>query len=54
MWAQGLVQPAAQLEQRLQSWFRASERYPRQLHEMDREAYLVMKRAEHLRQQTER
>jgi hypothetical protein len=46
--------PAAQLEKRLQSWFTAVERYPRQLHEMDRNAYLEMKRAEHLRQQTAR
>jgi len=46
--------PAAQLEQRLQSWFTAVERYPRQLHEMDRGEYLEMKRAEHLRQQTVR
>ena len=44
--------PSAQLEQRLQSWFTAVERYPRQLHEMDRSAYVVMKREEHLRQQT--
>lgn len=44
--------PAAQLEHRLQSWFTAVERYPRQLHEMDRATYLEMKRAEHLRQQT--
>jgi len=44
--------PAAQLEKRLQSWFTAVERYPRQLHEMDRGAYLEMKHAEHLRQQT--
>lgn len=44
--------PQAQLEQRLQSWFTATERYPRQLHEMDRAAYLAMKRAEDLRQQT--
>jgi hypothetical protein len=44
--------PAAQLEKRLQSWFTAAERYPRQLHEMDRGEYLEMKRAEHLRQQT--
>lgn len=44
--------PAAQLEQRLQSWFTAVEQYPRQLHEMDRAAYLEMKRAEHVRQQT--
>lgn len=44
--------PEAQPEQRLQSWFTAVERYPRQLHEMDRETYLEMKRAEYLRQQT--
>lgn len=43
--------PAARLEKRLQSWFTAVERYPRQLHEMDRTAYLEMKRDEHLRQQ---
>lgn len=44
--------PAAQLEKRLQDWFTAVERYPRQLHEMERPAYLEMKRAEYLRQQT--
>lgn len=44
--------PAAQFEKRLQGWFTAVERYPRQLHEMDRGAYLEMKRAEYLRQQT--
>jgi hypothetical protein len=44
--------PAAQLEKRLQSWFSAVEQYPRQLHEMDRRAYLEMKRAEYARQQT--
>lgn len=44
--------PAAQLEQRLQAWFSAVERYPRQLHEVDRSDYLAMKRAEALRQQT--
>jgi hypothetical protein len=48
------VAPAAQLEQRLQSWFTSVERYPRQLHEMDRAEYLEMKRAEHLRQQAVR
>ncbi len=47
-----LAAPAAQLEKRLQGWFTAVERYPRQLHEMDRGAYLKMKRAEHARQQT--
>lgn len=46
--------PEAQLEHRLQSWFTAVERYPRQLHEMDRKEYLEMKRAEHLRQQADR
>jgi len=44
--------PAARLEKRLQSWFNAVEQYPRQLHELDRAAYLEMKRAEHKRQQT--
>lgn len=46
--------PAQQLERRLQSWFTATELYPRQLHEMDRDTYLEMKRAEYLRQQTVR
>ena len=36
----------AQLEQRLNTWFDATERYPRQLHEMDKNDYLVMKRDE--------
>jgi hypothetical protein len=43
---------ASQLESRLQGWFSASQQYPRQLHEMDREAYVRMKRAEHVRQQS--
>jgi hypothetical protein len=43
--------PAAQLEKRLQAWFDATEKYPRQLHEMSREAYLDMKRSEYRRQQ---
>jgi len=43
--------PAARLEKRLQNWFTAAERYPRQLHEMDRRTYVEMKRAEHVRQQ---
>ncbi len=34
------------LERRLHDWFEATERYPRQLHEMDEAAYLEMKRAE--------
>ncbi|BCB27213.1 hypothetical protein SKTS_20990 [Sulfurimicrobium lacus] len=44
--------PAARFEKCLQAWFTAVERYPRQLHEIDRDAYLEMKRAEYLRQQT--
>lgn len=46
-----ISQPAPQqLEHRLQSWFSAVERYPRQLHEMSRADYLKMKRAEDARQ----
>jgi hypothetical protein len=36
----------AKLEQRLNTWFDATERYPRQLHEMDKADYLAMKRIE--------
>lgn len=44
-------QPASQqLEYRLQSWFTSVERYPLQLHEMQRAEYLEMKRAEDARQ----
>ncbi len=47
-----LALPAsAQFEQRIATWFTAVERYPRQLHEMDRAEYLIMKRKEYLRQQ---
>ena len=42
----------ARFERRLQSWFTATEQYPRQLRETDRAAYLQMKRAENLRQQS--
>jgi hypothetical protein len=42
--------PEARLEKRLQAWFDATERYPRQLHEVDRDAYLRMKRNEVRRQ----
>lgn len=44
--------PEKQPEARLQDWFTAIERYPRQLHDMDRAAYLTMKRAEHTRLHT--
>lgn len=43
-----------QLEQRLRAWFDATERYPRQLHEVEREAYLRMKRNEVQRQRAPR
>jgi hypothetical protein len=39
-------------ERRIQNWFTASERYPRQLREMDRSTYVSMKRAEVERQET--
>jgi hypothetical protein len=46
-----LALPAGQqLEKRLQAWFDATERYPRQLHEVTRDAYLRMKRDEVQRQ----
>jgi hypothetical protein len=40
------------VERRIQSWFNATERYPRQLREMDRPTYVAMKRSEVERQQT--
>jgi hypothetical protein len=43
---------AAQLDKRLNHWFAATERYPRQLREMDQAQYVEMKRAEYKRQQT--
>ena len=42
---------SGQFEKQIQSWFTATERYPRQLYEMDRRAYVEMKRAEYVRQQ---
>jgi hypothetical protein len=38
--------PAQRAERRLQAWFDASERYARQLHELDRAEYLALKRRE--------
>jgi hypothetical protein len=43
---------AQRVEKRINEWFSATERYPRQLHEMDRNTYVTMKRAEYGRQQT--
>jgi hypothetical protein len=44
--------PRLQLQKRLQSWFIATEQYPRQLREVSRTAYFDMKRSEYLRLQT--
>jgi hypothetical protein len=46
------VPPAQQLDRRLDTWFTATERYPRQLHEVERDEYLTMKHSEYQRQQT--
>jgi hypothetical protein len=35
-----------QVEKRLNDWFAATEKYPRQLHEMDRAEYIAMKQKE--------
>lgn len=43
--------PERQLDARLETWFRETERYPRQLHEMDRGTYVAMKHGEYGRQQ---
>ena len=40
-----------QLEKRLQKWYRSAEQYARQLHDVEREDYLDMKRREYQRQQ---
>ena len=42
--------PEARLAQQLRDWFNATERYPQQLHEIDREAYVGMKQRQALRQ----
>jgi hypothetical protein len=38
--------PAEQADKRLRDWFAATERYSRQLHEMDRDEYVAMKHHE--------
>jgi hypothetical protein len=42
--------PGQQVEKRLAGWFDATEKYPRQLHELTRDEYLRMKRDEVRRQ----
>jgi hypothetical protein len=45
-----LAAPAqGQGEQRRQAWFKAIERYPKQLHEVDRDTYLALKREDRQR-----
>ena len=47
-----LATPApGRVEKSMSDWFTAIERYPRQLHEMERGEYLAMKRMEYARQQ---
>jgi hypothetical protein len=43
--------PQARVEKRFRDWFDATERYPRQLHELTPDEYLAMKRKEYVRQQ---
>ena len=38
--------PPERIERRLRTWFAATERYARQLHELDEDAYLALKRQE--------
>jgi len=44
--------PNERLQKRLQSWFSATEQYPRQLHEIERTTYIDMKLSEYSRQRT--
>lgn len=46
----GVAPPQTQFERRLSSWYSAVERYPRQLHDLERDEYLSMKRSEFARQ----
>ena len=43
--------PAEQSERRMRDWYASIERYPVQLHELERNQYLEMKRKEIQRQQ---
>lgn len=45
------TRPKDQLEKRLQHWYNATDQYARQLHEVERDDYLAMKRKEYQRQQ---
>ena len=43
--------PAQQADKRMSDWYTATERHARQLHEMERDEYITMKRKEVARQQ---
>ena len=43
--------PEQRLDKRIRTWFDSTERYARQLHEMDREQYIALKHADWQRQQ---
>jgi hypothetical protein len=43
---------AQRVDKRINQWFSATERYPQQLREMDRNTYVTMKRQEYGRQTT--
>ena len=49
-----ITSPGNQLEQRLQKWYHSADQYARQLHEVERDDYLDMKRREYQRQQRAR
>jgi len=46
------VPQSQRVDKRIDQWFSATERYPQQLHEMDRNTYVSMKRQEYGRQTT--
>jgi len=46
--------PEQQLDRRLDTWFSSTERYAKQLREMDRNTYMSLKRGDHERQQQAR
>ena len=46
------VAPDNQLEKSLQLWYASNESYARQLHEVEQDKYMTMKRKEYKRQQT--
>lgn len=47
----GAAPTPERFDESLERWFAATERYARQLHEVDHDAYVTMKRREYIRQQ---